>query len=235
MFDFFYKRKKENYIYRVVNDEIFVMKLIPRDFDIIKYKQDILSKYTQEDLFRQLETDDIATMEELYYICYGNKVHNLNYKEDYFYSRLSCICGKNLSDEQKVLLHKYISGDYDDISVKIYTEAKDKYLYLLTTDKNCFDVRGETAYYHHPIYKSDNIICLPKELYLLYLLCKGKYEELVNENVSEQLSLFDFEYITSFKVENYKKLISKGFIDDNESFVIEKVRDSDSILKKIKK
>lgn len=82
-----------------------------------------------------------------------------------------------------------------------------------------------------------NIISIPKSLYLLLLLNKGKLNKIGDENIDQQLSLFDFSIypISIIPIEHLEKAFKYGLIDGNMDDINQKLEDSQKILKILRK
>lgn len=82
--------------------------------------------------------------------------------------------------------------------------------------------------------KVDDIIEIPKSLYLLQLLQQQKFSTIINEDLSEQLNLFDFSYINNITLEEIKKMNACGATNNIYSN-INKSNNDKHILKLLKK
>lgn len=80
-----------------------------------------------------------------------------------------------------------------------------------------------------------NIVSIPQSLYLLQLLLQGRFHNL-DENIDEQLSLFDFKFypIEVIPFEYIESMSKYGLIDNSTSMIDEKLKDSEKILKKLR-
>ena len=140
---------------------------------------------------------------------------------------------------QKEIIAKYIEGEYDNLNVKSIIERlpgknfvyKD---YRLLIVENFVDVRNNFAAVREVIMGTKNVINLPYTLYLLYLLKRGEFSNLADANISEQLSLFDIDYLRSIKLKDIQDILSTGLLSGTMEEVIKKAEIGSKILKKSK-
>lgn len=130
------------------------------------------------------------------------------------------------------LLYQLYNGDYDcnyEVT-KLFEGEEDnikKYLLLTNSDIkfhkiNCFD--GESFRY-----ELSNIISLPESIYLLRLLIQKQFVELVDKDIDELLSLYEFNNIPIKKLDiDTMKFINKNYITKKEleldQHILKKVR-----------
>ena len=130
--------------------------------------------------------------------------------------------------ELKDLLEDYYNGKYSDRPIiKMQYEDIIKY-YLITKDK--YEKINNEAL----IWSMDKIIQLPKCLYLLQLLEQGKYSLIKpDDDINEQLALFDIEFIDRFSKNTLAKMDRCGITNN----ALEKVNTytGNDVLKRVLK
>lgn len=106
-----------------------------------------------------------------------------------------------------------------------------KLRYLLIAS-NCINSREENG---NVIMKIEDIIEIPKSLYLLQLLEQEKFSLLADEDITEQLELFNFRHINSVGIEELQKMDECGITQDAYSRVITKAENDSHVLRLLKK
>lgn len=81
----------------------------------------------------------------------------------------------------------------------------------------------------------NNLINLPKSLYLLQLLQHGQYGRLLFEDITRQLSLFDIEYLKKVKIMDIKNAIETGLVSGTLYDAVSRADVGSIILQKRKK
>lgn len=141
---------------------------------------------------------------------------------------------------QKEIIEKYIEGEYDNLNIKSIIEriSKGDFAYknhrLLLVEK-FLGIRNTISGFREVVFENKNVIDLPNNLYLLYLLQHGEYEKLLSENITEQLSLFGIDYLKSVSIMDIKDLIETGLVSGTLFDAINKANIGSKILQKIKK
>ena len=110
-----------------------------------------------------------------------------------------------------------------------YQKAKETIYYFIIT--SCYQKHGFSNNM-----TMENIISVPKSLYLLQLLEQGNIKSIGNENITEQLNLFNFDNnpIRYIPYDHIKCSLKYGLIDDTISNINRKVENSQKILKLLK-
>lgn len=113
--------------------------------------------------------------------------------------------------------------------IPTYRRKKIMIYYLLITEKYSLTPLSNDL-------KMQNIISIPKSLYLLESLLNGDLSELEDENIDEFLELFYFydKPILTVPYDYLKKIIDYGLIEDNKNKIEEKIDKCEKILKKFK-
>lgn len=215
------------FLYEKDGKKIHVYSLSRFEKDIEEYRKEQIKKipfkkrcwYTEEEfsnfqgtpiLFEKDLDKDQVTKEEL---VGKNKSLNLNKDLDY------CMD----------LLNHFYSDKYIDRLVA-RVEFLKKMRYLLIASK-CFSSRKENG---KVIMKVDDIIEIPKSLYLLQLLEQEKFSMLAGQDISQQLELFDFYYVDTITLEELKRIHACGMTKKTSSEIISKAENDAHILKLIK-
>lgn len=139
------------------------------------------------------------------------------------------------SDEQVIQMHRRLKGIGTEgyINGKPFTQAyitdKETIYYLLITDY--YKLQNLS---NHAV--MENIISIPKSLYLLQLLQQGNFNKIGDEDITSQLSLFDFNYnpISIIPSEYLENAIKYGLIDTKYEQINQKLEESSKILRKLR-
>lgn len=216
------------FLYDKNGESIDVFTFNERNEELRQYKINEMSKipidkrclYTEEIvttfqatpilLKKDLYTEEISTKDLI------GKNKSLNYYTD-------------LKDAED-LLELYYSDNYTYRPVARLRDLK-KLRYLLVAS-NYNHIREEN---NKITMKVDDIIEIPKSLYLLQLLQQQKFSTIINEDLSEQLNLFDFSYINNITLEKINKMDACGATNNIYSNIINKSNNDKHILKLLKK
>lgn len=196
--------------------DIYIMN--PKFKEIKKYKEKELKQINQEELYYIFKTSSIESLN-------SRKIILSNEKK-------STIEQLKLFDikEQKKIVEEYIEGKYRFIlPTRVIKMNKDnnKYYFLNTNRKKTISKRNENDY------ELKNIINLSKNLYLLQLLEQGMFRELINEDISQQLKLFDISLVKTIIINNNEKIVSFGLSADYNKQILSKKEFKTKILRKI--
>lgn len=107
-----------------------------------------------------------------------------------------------------------------------------KMLKYLLIAGNYFSSREENG---KTILKVEDIIQIPKSLYLLQMLQQEKFSAISNEDISEQLSLFNCSYVNNINLDEVQKMDECGITENAYSKIINKANNDKHILKLLKK
>ena len=131
------------------------------------------------------------------------------------------------------LLYQLYCGDYDfygyDVK-KLFDKDKNdvkKYFLQTTSEIKCHKpehFNGESYQFELP-----NILSIPESIYLLRLLIQQEFGKLVDKNIDEQLSLYDFNAIPIQKLDlDTIRFISNNYLSDKDlelnNYILKKVR-----------
>lgn len=154
---------------------------------------------------------DLITMEEL---TGNNKA--LEYNDD-------------MEDCSDLLQHFY-NNEYVNSHVA-RVELKAKLMYLLIASNYIISKKENGKL----IMKVEDIINLPKSLYLLQLLEQEKFSLIAGEDLSEQLDLFDFCYVNNISLKELQKTDACGITKGAYLKTINKSNNDKYILQLLKK
>ncbi len=186
------------------------MKKIPLDRRCL-YTEEIYSGNGGPILFEKNLKSHIFSKEELI-----GKNKSLNYNTDL----------EDCSD----LLQRFYSDKYINKSVaRVDFENKLRYLLIVSNYVNFRKVNGKE------IMRIEDIIEIPKSLYLLQLLEQKKFSLIAKDDISEQLNLFDFNYVNSLTLEELQRMDACGITKNAYSSTINKSDNDKHILRLLKK
>lgn len=134
-----------------------------------------------------------------------------------------------LEESQQEILDKYIEGLLDDTSIKtIYRRPNQDVFHFLTPNQsrlidNC------------QVWEVKNMLSLPQELYLLHLLKNGQFSKLTDEDIEEQLKLFEINFLRTIKLSDIDEMINSGLFADTLGDITQKAETGSKILRKVMK
>lgn len=230
-------------IYDKKDTEIDIYSISANEAKIKYYKKRIIDSLDEDELFYSLTTNSsniVSKIENNLYqpLIYSNRVFIDNR------GWLKLIPMKNTfsynPQRQKEIIEKYIEGEYDNLDIKSIIERtfKEDSTYKshsLLLVENFLDTRNAIAGFREVVFETKNVIDLPNNLYLLYLLQHGEYEKLLSKNIDEQLSLFDIEYLKSVSMIDIKEMIDVGLISGTLFDAVSKVKIGSKVLQKVKR
>lgn len=229
-------------IYDRKENSIDIYTMNPKVEELKKYRKNVMRRQRIEEMFYSLKTNCKDTIERISY-CSNVDIKLLNYDKDTIigvrpWSRLQLMwnvepCEKEIQQE---LIEKYIEGEYDSVNpVKILECNWDNVKCVeLNRLLKTTGARIVTKNSQGNVWEIKNMINLPKSLFLLHLLQQGKYGELIFENITRQLSLFDIEYLKSVNIMDIKDMIETGLVSGTLSDAIDKANIGSKILQKSK-
>lgn len=197
-------------IYERQDDKIKIYEMIGKSEEIKKYRKGVISRHKNEGLIYSLKTN-CYRVKETFNTCTEVPLPSLEFYTthgSYFGTEYSKI---ELNDFNKDIIEKYLSGLYDNLepfSVCKYTELEKKIIHRFI--KTCG--MEEKNINCRRIWEFNNLIDLPRELYILQLLLLGKFKELENENIRKQLSLFEVNHLKSVKLLEIKEMLETGLV-----------------------
>ena len=230
-------------IYDKKDTEIDIYSIYANEEKIKDYKKKIIDSLDEDELFYILTTNSSNIVSKIK----NNSYQPLIYSNGVFIDNrgwLKLIPMKNTfsynPQRQKEIIEKYIEGEYDNLDVKSIIERISKgdstyKSHSLLLVENFLDTRNAIAGFWEVVFETKNVIDLPNNLYLLYLLQHGEYEKLLSKNIDEQLSLFDIEYLKSVSMIDIKEMIDVGLISGTLFDAASKVKIGSKVLQKVKR
>ncbi len=138
---------------------------------------------------------------------------------------------------QKDMIKKYINGEYGTLEPTrvfefIPEDDLDCAVYHLLRSENATMVPLSDF---KEIWQVQNMMNLPKNLYLLQLLQLRDFEKLEFEDITKQLQLFDIDYSKSVKISDAFDMLETGLVSGTVDDVMKKVEASSKIFQKVRK
>lgn len=198
------------------SDKVEIYTVLPKQ-KIKEYKKSYIEKIPYHERVLVASTNDEKPLEELEDkisktilnrnasgIWGGNSYHSIDKYPD-VHSNISEI---DYDERYKQVIECYINGGFINSSVKrinVYSGDLKRFIdkqYMLITDRYRRFEPYDVKYMH-------NIIQITKELFLLQKLEQGRFYELVNEEIQEQLDMFNIEFVkeTNFELIQYLDMI----------------------------
>lgn len=226
------------YLFTREKDMIDVYK-VSKDPELLKkYRQKILDKYQDQPLFYTLKTNVSGTVSE-FKDSPSIDIETISYTKPapakkQYYSQLleSDSENKAVLNKQKEVLNNYLNGEYSElIPSKVYQYDRqirdDIELYYFIKPENEMRKPKEWVF--------NNVIRLPRELFLLQLLEIDSINRIPSaDELDEQLTCFTKEKIGSASMSELKLLIDTDLIRQSIGSVHEKIETDTPILDKIK-
>lgn len=229
------------FIYNKLENSIDIYNIDPKEDEIKKYRKRVLHKAKkQEPLFYYLKTNCSDTIETL------KNSSNLDFRLLSYENESVLDCGtwsnlyeineSELDRDQEDIIESYIEGHYDKlpiIKVFQYDWEKDnnEELFRLIKPKSHYIASTNS---HGNVYEIDDMLNLPRNLYLLHLLKQGKYATIVDERLINLLKMFEINYVKNVKLKDIEEIIEIGLINDSMKNVIKKAETASKVFKKIK-
>lgn len=219
-------------IYDKKGDTIEIYTIKEKTEELKKYKKGVISR-CKEPMFYSFKTNIENTAHAFEN---SREIWQFKLNRDYYsvfdnneFSSLEVI------PENKEMLNKYILGDYNTLKPIIstdydYEKQKDKVVHKFIRPEEA----KITTYSSNKSWTFNNVIDLPQNLYLLQLLLVGDYKNLVNANISKQLSLFEIEYLKSVNLLQIKEMIETGLVSGTLDEAVEKAEIGSKVLSKRK-
>lgn len=227
------------YLYQRKNNDLEIIK-IKASKKIGEYKETEMSKIPFEMRVMDIETNDFSKKSDnlenaedsisyykFVYDHYDSDFHTSEYSRIY---RLDKFSSSTEIKNCKKVLDKYYHQKKSNGKVLEVINSSDEYInYLLLTE----------PHYSHSSRESlmENIICLPKSLYLLELFIQEKFDLLTNDDIAEILKLYEIEgLVKKSNFEELEELKKLNLISKNEFKKIErKIEKSEKVLSLINK
>lgn len=230
-------------IYDKKDTEIDVYSIEANTEKIKDYKKRIIDSLDVDELFYKLTTNSSNIVSKIK----NNSYQPLIYSNGAFMDNRGWLKLIQMKDtfsydpqRRKEIIEKYIEGEYDNLDIKSIIERifKGGSIYKnhsLLLVENFSSTRNTIGDFREVLFEYNNVVDLPKKLYLLYLLQHGEYGRLISEDITEQLSLFDINYLKSVSMSDIKEMIDTGLFSDTLLDIDKKSNIGSKILQKKKK
>ena len=144
-------------------------------------------------------------------------------------SENSLLVSQNSDEQKDILLKKFYDGEFKNSSILKLTYQICDSRYLLLTDKKT------EKYARRGIAKMDNIIEIPKSLYMLQMLESKNFKKIKNEDLNELLALYEISYANQIYFDELLKAEKYGIcLDGFCNRIQEVVKQDEAMVKKIK-
>ena len=145
----------------------------------------------------------------------------------------------NLTEEEIVRQNKLLDSFYKGT----FQKSKVVKIHVYSLERRRLEIIKYlllTSNYHMNInfdYEMNDIIVIPKALYLLQMLEQGKFDSIMDENLTDQLGLFDIsdKPIERLNINKLKRIYDYGLFPGVFEAVIADVEKSQKVLQKIPK
>lgn len=223
------------FIYDKKENSIDIYSIEAKKEALKNFRKSVIQKHKNEDLFYCLETNSEETIKQ-FNVARSIDIRLLDYNHiDFLDHRLwSSITQLH---PKKYILERYIDGEYDElVPTKTFEFIwKDD---LICEIHHLIKPEVEKVVFqntHGKVWEINNMINLPRNLYLLQLLLQGRFEDLTSEDISRQLQLFDINYLKNIKLDNIREILETGLVRGTIEDTINKAEIGSKILKKAKK
>lgn len=216
-------------LYNKRDSEIDIYHMNPKKKKLKEYRKKLLLDAKDPIMYR-LRTNNKAAIDRML----GQKEVDIYYVncKGKTWSSIEALDWKGLSLQKDILI-KYVNGKYSTLEPTRVLDNFDCTVYRFLRP-NDVEIEQKSSEYK-PTWQIDNMINLPKKLYLLQLLQLGDFEELVSKDIEKQLQLFDINYWRSVKIDDVSDMIETGLVSGTAQEMMKKVKASSKILKKVKK
>ena len=224
----------EVYALKYYNDELSdfrkeEMKKIPADKKFFYARtnyEPTLANFSEITEWRNLEWSDLAWLIPHY----GGSCYHLMFNHKY--------TAEEQNRQEELLEYYYFAHYLSNPTVKVVIDDESKKIYNIDEDFKYF-ILTQTKYEPQLLsgaYTMENILSVPKSLYLLQLFQQGQFEKIKDEDISTILPLFHtseepIERIPVGQLDNLKYLDIYGDHDEKMS----KVTETQKILYKLRK
>lgn len=229
-------------LYNKLEDSIDIYNMEAKKEEIKKYRERVLRQHKKkEPLFYYLKTNCLDTIKSLKdasnidirLLSYDNSTV-LDYGS---YSNIYEVAPVELDSDQEDIIEAYINGYYDKLPVTNvfqfnWKKEDDEELFRLLKPKNHYISSTNS---HGNVYEIDDLLNLPRNLYLLHLLQQGKYAKVADENINKLLKMFEVEYIKNVKLKEIEEMLETGLVDGTIEGTIKRAETGSKIYQKIKK
>lgn len=226
------------YLFSQNKNKIDVYEVLADTDKLKQYRKKILDTYQEHELFYTLKSNVSETVFDFIDLFNINQ-REIEYvketpKKKKYYSKLLLSTPKKRSEKklQKEVIEKYINGEYQQLHpLVVYHFHKD----TCTEEEIHYFLRPHKEVRHPHEWHINNIISLPKELYLLQLLELGSTSAIPrDEDLSDQLKLYTKKKVGSASLNKLELLINTNIVRQSMNSIYERLEIDEPLLKKIK-
>lgn len=216
------------YLYNKKESKLEVFCLNPQREQVCEYRKQQMKKIPEEESVFKAVTNEGITGYEIFSL-YENRfdsqlipIENANGS----YHKLELDSLDNMFQRKEVLLDAYYLGNFIDRKIARIQDLKRIRYFLLNQTKYTS---------HNGMRELRGIIEIPQSLYLLSLIEQEKFSLIGNNDISEQLDLFQLEKLRELDLRSIERLYGMGIFQGDFSNIIRKAQNDEHILKLIKK
>ena len=218
-------------LYRKKGGRIAVYSINPKLKALREFRENTLKNSNIKDMFYTITTSNesvIKTVEKLDEINIKAIEYNFDASKNNVDWSILAPNSNLTEDAKKRILDSYFEGDYDHLKpikvVKIDNSKKEILHFFISLGYN--DMFSS-------IFTIDTILNVPQELYLLQLLEFGKLGLLQDEDITEQLELFDISYMRSVNICELDKMKDNDSFSGNTEDIIRKAEIGAKIIENL--
>ena len=175
------------HIYEKKDNKIYIYELSPNSEKLKKYRENEMK--SQKNIFWQAKTHSTNRQNPNDYKLFTIVKSGENIDVSKLTDRKLPHSFELYGSSSEVLNNYYMGKYYLSPSFKITKDNKNIQFLIITEDYSTF---YEPEIPMYTFYIMDNIISVPKSLYLLQMLEQGNFKHVINEDIDTQLSLFSF-------------------------------------------
>lgn len=226
------------YLFSQNKNKIDVYEVVADTDKLKQYRKKILDTYQEHELFYTLKSNVSETVFDFIDLFSINQ-REIEYvketpKKKKYYSKLLLNVPEKRREKklQKEVIEKYINGEYQKLHpLIVYHLHKD----TCTEEELHYFLRPHGIVRYPREWHIDNIIDLPKELYLLQLLELGSTSAIPrDEDLSEQLKIYTKKKVGSASMDKLELLINTDIVRQSMNSIYERLEIDEPLLKKIK-
>jgi hypothetical protein len=232
-------------LFEIKNNNVEVYTLYPKIAELRLFRKSILE---HRKLFYCLKTSHdyprniCAKLNEGVYRLSKRRLRDMDgYANMSTYNSIYGYTPATIKRNQEVILDSYINGDLASLNYKYLPQTAYHYyddktdgerqLYLLVTNQEIIT----DSVCNMKNSKIDNILSLPEAHFQLHMLLNGYYEEICNDKIKLDPTLFYIEYCRKISIDKLMMLYSTGLLNENIDEIYEKVANTTKILRQLKR
>ncbi|MBQ8193164.1 MAG: hypothetical protein IJZ46_03735 [Bacilli bacterium] len=214
------------FLYENNKEFIDIYKLEPKLEEISKYKKSEVDKIPEEErMWRAITSGNKLLEGENDIIDY----YDLNRTIITFYEKsFQYFMKSNNKTKNSELLNSYYTSNSPHKLFKVKNYDKCKYIILLQNEY-------ENILNHDREYVMDGIMSVTKSLYLLEALLNRRFDLIGDNDIEEQLRLFNIVYYGRINTEILQNICGYELLTDSYEEIIDRVNSNKKVLNKVKK